>query len=613
MKDKQTCILVLGMHRSGTSAIGGILNLLNISMGKELMGATMDNQKGYFENENIFKFHDMELFPFLKTEWDDLNYLVDDWHNSEKLDSFYIKARNIILDDYHRDKIFAIKDPRISLLFPFWEKVLSDMGIEIKIIIAIRNPIEIASSLFKRDDFSINKSLTLWSKHTLYAEYYTRKYMRVFLYYNELLANTSESISKIVKQLQLNQFIDLNKNSLELETFVEKGLKHNQSDESLKKYVPTFIKNTLQNINNLSNNIDKTKSIKKLNNALSMYKQYANFMIDSTQKNKLLLLYNNLEKNYNHQKNIIQDSDNIQIYKKIDFNNLFEAVLYIDTGNGFNHKETIKTPYKLNSLTFEYDLSTYSNIKNIRFDVLHYACSLSLKYFLIDNRIINDIKHNGIYYNKKIFFLHNDPQLIVTNNFNNINIIKISIKKLNILEDIFSLRLKFLDKKIDLKNLEISKNQKEIQAKSDEIDKKDLEILENQKEIQAKSDEIDKKDLEILENQKEIQAKSDEIDKKNLKILENQKELQAKSDEINKKDLEILKNQKELQNLISSIEEQNRIRELEKIKLNQKEIEILALKELAQSMRIKNRVKRVINIKSLFIKKNEKSKNEKSS
>ena len=52
---KQTCILILGMHRSGTSALTGVLSLLDVYLGSELMPASEDNKKGYFENKNLYR------------------------------------------------------------------------------------------------------------------------------------------------------------------------------------------------------------------------------------------------------------------------------------------------------------------------------------------------------------------------------------------------------------------------------------------------------------------------------------------------------------------------------------------------------------------------------
>ena len=607
MTQKQTCILVLGMHRSGTSAIGGILSLLKISMGRELMSATIDNQKGYFENKKIYEFNDFELLPFLKSSWDDLSYLPNGWHNNKNLNFLYEKAKKIILEEYLSEKLFAIKDPRISFLFPFWEKILLELDINIKIIIALRNPNEIAGSLFKRDGFKAEKSLTLWSKHTLYSEYYSRKYNRIFIYYEKLLSSPEKTIDDISEILRLDKIVKLNKKSFELETFIETSLRHNKAKEDIDSNVPIFIKDTVKNINYLSQNRNKKNSFKKLNHALKIYQEHADFLIDLEEKEKILKLYNSSKKEYNLQHKRIEEIDSKIRYNNQDFKDLFQAILYINTGNGFNENETIKISYTLDSnLSFEYDLKEFNNIRDIRFDPVHYACHFKIEYFLINGKVINNIVHNGFIYDKKISFLHNDPQLIVSNINTPIDKIKIFIKKFELIDDIFSLRLEFKDKSIKFKNAHIEKFKKELKELNSRI-------LKNQEELDLKDKKLKERELIILDNQKELDLKDKELKERELIILDNQKELQFRNNVIAKKDLQILENQNKIKDIISLMDEQNKIKELEKLKLDQKEMEIVELKELAQSMRIKNRVKRAINIKSLFVKKNGKSKNEKNS
>lgn len=270
MTNKQTCILVLGMHRSGTSALTGVLNLLDINLGNNLLEATKNNKKGHFENKNIYKFHDYELLPFLKSSWDDLSYLPKDWYNNKDLEPFYQKAKKIIFDEYAISNIFAIKDPRISFLFPFWEKVLSELSIEIKIIIAFRQPLEIAKSLYKRDNFSVQKSLILWSKYILYAEYYSREYKRVFIDYNSLLEETFLSLKKIKQELDCDFDIDLSK----IDNFIEINLKHNNLENELILDMPKYITLTLDCVNTIVKSNDSQDIQKNLDKAFNSYKIY---------------------------------------------------------------------------------------------------------------------------------------------------------------------------------------------------------------------------------------------------------------------------------------------------------------------------------------------------
>lgn len=66
---KQTCILVLGMHRSGTSALTGVLGLLDVYLADTIKGDE-NNKKGYFENWKVQQLND-RIFSSIKSNWQD--------------------------------------------------------------------------------------------------------------------------------------------------------------------------------------------------------------------------------------------------------------------------------------------------------------------------------------------------------------------------------------------------------------------------------------------------------------------------------------------------------------------------------------------------------------
>ena len=68
---QQTCILILGMHRSGTSALSGVLSMLDVYLGTNNMPGDKHNQKGYFENNNIVPLNE-KLLKSIDSKWDDI-------------------------------------------------------------------------------------------------------------------------------------------------------------------------------------------------------------------------------------------------------------------------------------------------------------------------------------------------------------------------------------------------------------------------------------------------------------------------------------------------------------------------------------------------------------
>jgi len=66
------------MHRSGTSALAGVLKILGLESGGNLMKPLDSNPKGFFENEKIFEINDGILHS-LHSRWDDTDELPDNW------------------------------------------------------------------------------------------------------------------------------------------------------------------------------------------------------------------------------------------------------------------------------------------------------------------------------------------------------------------------------------------------------------------------------------------------------------------------------------------------------------------------------------------------------
>jgi hypothetical protein len=161
---------VIGMHRSGTSFAARALALLGLSLGDEsaLMPPGPDNTAGYWENQQIKEFDD-ELLSHLGGAWDFPPVLVPGWEEDPSLVPFAERARSIVAEAFGPDagvgSPIVIKDPRISLLLPFWRTVLPITTT----IVLVRSPHEVARSLgVRRYSVGPDQSFVLWLRY-LYA------------------------------------------------------------------------------------------------------------------------------------------------------------------------------------------------------------------------------------------------------------------------------------------------------------------------------------------------------------------------------------------------------------------------------------------------------------
>ena len=86
-----------------------------------------------------------------------------------------------LLQDLLSQKINAIKEPRISILLDAWEGAILKTIPNLKIVVTIRHPAEVASSLQKRDNLSQIVGVQLWVQATLNTIKFARDYSNYFI------------------------------------------------------------------------------------------------------------------------------------------------------------------------------------------------------------------------------------------------------------------------------------------------------------------------------------------------------------------------------------------------------------------------------------------------
>lgn len=202
MAEEQSAFIVLGMHRSGTSALAGMLALLGVKEPGTLMPARPENPKGYWESIQLEQFHN-RLLASAGSAWDDWQQFDPGWHASSAVASFVAELGNILQKEYGDASRLLIKDPRVSRFLPFWLQACKQLMVRPRIVISYRNPMSVARSLQARDKFSIAQGLLLWLRHTLDSEYDSRGLDRCFVRYEDLMADWRVQAGRIAHQLNV--------------------------------------------------------------------------------------------------------------------------------------------------------------------------------------------------------------------------------------------------------------------------------------------------------------------------------------------------------------------------------------------------------------------------
>jgi hypothetical protein len=159
------------MHRSGTSFVASVLPALGISLGDSdrLLRPGPDNPAGYYEVQSILELND-ELLARLGGAWDAPPVLDPGWEHDIELDDFRVRAADIVEEtfgvDANRAHFAAFKDPRLSLLLPFWRTVVPIATT----VVLVRDPTEVAASLAVRKyAVPAAQAAGLWLRYLLAA------------------------------------------------------------------------------------------------------------------------------------------------------------------------------------------------------------------------------------------------------------------------------------------------------------------------------------------------------------------------------------------------------------------------------------------------------------
>jgi hypothetical protein len=197
-------VAIVGMHRSGTSMVANVLQRAGLNLGEEadLMPPADENPEGFYEHLQFVRLND-EVLNVAGAGWDCPPPADFNWDDAA-LDSFRARARRLAAPLGERLP-WGWKDPRTSLTLPFWRSAIGPL----RIVAVIRNPLEVVTSLHRRNAFSTALGLTLWQ---IYAERIldqTSPDERLVTHYDSYFLEPDREIARVLDYLDLNRGQDL--------------------------------------------------------------------------------------------------------------------------------------------------------------------------------------------------------------------------------------------------------------------------------------------------------------------------------------------------------------------------------------------------------------------
>lgn len=187
ISDTKDLIFILGMHRSGTSALTRMVNLLGVRLGEALIEAqTGVNDRGFWENREMVALNEA-ILRRLDSTWFDYAEYPREWWLDARFDELKGRIVGWLEDNFGAGGMAALKDPRLCRLLPIWRHAAEQAGFNCKAILVIRAPHEVRQSLLRRDPFSPRTCDLLWLRYLVDGERFSHDMPRAIVDYHQLL------------------------------------------------------------------------------------------------------------------------------------------------------------------------------------------------------------------------------------------------------------------------------------------------------------------------------------------------------------------------------------------------------------------------------------------
>jgi len=197
-------LLVLGIHRSGTSVTTRLLECLGAVQSKNLHPPMPNNPKGFFEDLDIERFNEFKFLPRIGIHWHSIGFV--DWTNLSAYNrsKFALEALEIVRGNYSAvNSLSVLKEPRIGILLPFWLSVLHHAGYNVKVVCAVRDPASVARSLTARDGFSTTHGGMLYITNWLSILSYIQDLPVAFVQFDEIFADPARVLRTVADKLAI--------------------------------------------------------------------------------------------------------------------------------------------------------------------------------------------------------------------------------------------------------------------------------------------------------------------------------------------------------------------------------------------------------------------------
>ncbi len=224
-------VLVLGMFASGASALTRVANLLGAAVPPLVVGGAPESAHSAWQSAKLTELNE-EILAALDSAADDWRPLSTHWREPDAAAKFADRIRAGIEEEFGPAQLFALKDPRLCRMLPFWMSALEAANIRSAPLIIIRNPLEVAASLHAAGGMGLEMASLLWLRHYLDAEFETRHLPRNIVTYEALLEDWRSIVVQSAGRLGINWPRTPAEVSADIRAFLSHDLHHQRASKA---------------------------------------------------------------------------------------------------------------------------------------------------------------------------------------------------------------------------------------------------------------------------------------------------------------------------------------------------------------------------------------------
>ncbi len=227
-KASSRCVLVLGMHRSGTSVLARALIALGVDFGSKLLVSRADNPKGFFEDKDTYELNEAFLGR-IGCQWHSLR--LPNAIPSTLVVPYENDIRQSILDKFADIPLWGLKEPRITRLLPHWLAALRGSKASPLLLLSNRHPFSVAASITRRDGLPEAQSLALWALHQLNGLDALVEHGGLVVDYDQLMASPRLAVERLATFLDISPGLRRTEVDHFIGEFLQADLRHAQFTE----------------------------------------------------------------------------------------------------------------------------------------------------------------------------------------------------------------------------------------------------------------------------------------------------------------------------------------------------------------------------------------------